>query len=84
MKTAKQSHRRAGAIHRYSVFYVPDEEAGGYTAHVPALGIVTEAETLRAARVMARDAIRGRILVLRDLKQPIPKDVAPERIEVRS
>src|SRR2546425_1054480 len=56
----------------YTVYFVPDEEAGGYTAHIPALDIVTEGETLAEARMMARDAVQGRIAVLRELKQPFP------------
>lgn len=66
----------------YTVYFLPDEEAGGYTAHIPALGIVTEGETLKEARVMARDAIEGRLAVLQELGQPIPKDVRPEHMEV--
>jgi predicted RNase H-like HicB family nuclease len=66
----------------YSVHYVPDKEAGGYTAHVPALGIVTEGETLRQARIMAQDAISGRLAVLRELNQPLPRDVQAEQLEV--
>lgn len=57
---------------RYSVCYVPDTEVGGYTAHIRALGIVTEGETLKEARAMAEDAIQGRLAVLRKLGQPIP------------
>jgi predicted RNase H-like HicB family nuclease len=59
-----------------------DENAGGYTAHLPALGIVTEGESLREARMMARDAIEGRIAVPKELRQPIPTDVRPELVEV--
>jgi predicted RNase H-like HicB family nuclease len=66
----------------YTVYFVPDEELGGYTAHVPALGIVTEGETLASAKVMARDAIEGWIEAARELGKPIPKDVATERVEV--
>jgi predicted RNase H-like HicB family nuclease len=68
---------------RYTVFFVPDEEVGGYTAHIPALGIVTEGETLREAKAMAKDAIKGRLAALRELNQPIPKDVRPEQVEVK-
>ena len=67
----------------YTVYFVPDEEAGGYTVHIPALRIVTEGETLAEARLMARDAIEGRIAVLRELKQPFPENVRTERVEVR-
>lgn len=64
------------------MFFLRDVDAGGYTAHIPALGIVTEGETLAEAREMARDAIGGRIAVLRELGQPIPDDVPPEYVEV--
>jgi antitoxin HicB len=65
----------------YTVFFVPDPD-GGYTAHIPGLGIVTEGETLAEARDMARDAIEGRLAALEELGQPIPKDITPERVEV--
>ncbi len=71
----------AAARPAYTVLFVPDDEASGYTAHIPALGIVTEGETLREARAMAKDAIRGRIAALQDLGQPIPADVETVRIE---
>jgi predicted RNase H-like HicB family nuclease len=74
--------RSRGKVRKYTVYYLADEEAGGFTAHVPALGIVTEGETRDEARVMARDAIEGRLTVLRELKQPLPEDVRPEQIEV--
>lgn len=80
---AEKRHKVTSKTRRYSVYFLADEEAGGYTAHIPALGIVTEGETLREARAMARDAIEGRIAVLRELRQPIPKDVKPEHLEVQ-
>lgn len=79
---AANGHTKKRKTQTYTVFFVPDE-TGGYTAHVPALSIVTEGETLAKARAMARDAISGRIARLRELKQPIPKDLEPEHIEVR-
>jgi predicted RNase H-like HicB family nuclease len=82
MPAAKKHGQAVGKTRTYTVCFVPDEEAGGYTAHIPALGIVTEGETLAEARLMARDAIEGRIAVLRELNQPLPKDVEPERLEV--
>src|SRR5439155_26544227 len=81
MPDTKKSNQKA-RVRRYTVYFLPDEEAGGYTAHIPALGIVTEGETMAEARAMARDAIEGRIAVLRELHQPIPKDVRPEHLEV--
>jgi predicted RNase H-like HicB family nuclease len=70
-------------VRRYTVYFIPDEEAGGYTAHIPALGIVTEGQTHQEAKEMAQDAIEGRIAALRELGQPIPKDVKPERLGVK-
>jgi len=54
----------------------------GYTAHVPALGIVTEGRTLKEARAMAKDAIEGWIEAARELDKPIPKDVTTDQVEV--
>lgn len=82
MPTEKKRGKAAGKTRSYTVYYMPDEEAGGYTAHIPALGIVTEGETLAEVRMMARDALKGRIAVLRELHQPIPNDVQPEQLEV--
>lgn len=82
MPTEKKSGKAKVRKRIYTVFYVPDDETGGYTAHIPSLGIVTEGETLREARVMARDAIESRSDVLRELRQPLPKDVQSEHLEV--
>jgi predicted RNase H-like HicB family nuclease len=80
MSVKRTSDRSNASLRTYSVYYIQDEEAGGYTAHVPALGIVTEGQTLRQAKAMARDA--SRVAVLRELKIPIPHDVRPELVEV--
>jgi predicted RNase H-like HicB family nuclease len=82
-KPAKKQARKRAITSRYTAYFIPDEEAGGYTAHIPALGLVTEGETLEEARDMAKDAIEGRIAALRHLGQPIPKDIKPERLEVK-
>lgn len=82
MVVRKQSTQKAGSTRTYTVYFHQDDEAGGYTAHIPALGIVTEGETLAEARAMARDAIQGRLAVLRELGQPLPKDVKSEQVEV--
>jgi predicted RNase H-like HicB family nuclease len=74
--------RRPGRLHRYTVYYLRDQEAGGYTAHVPALGIVTEGQTLKSARAMARDAIEGWIEAAQELGKPIPEDVTRDQVEV--
>jgi antitoxin HicB len=67
---------------KYTVYYLADEEAGGYTAHIPALGIVTEGRTLKEAKAMAKDAIEGWIDAAHELGRPIPDDVAPYWVEV--
>ncbi len=82
MPLEKKPRKAVGGTRTYTIYCLPDEAAGGYTAHIPALGIVTEGETLAEARAMARDAIAGRIAVLRELKQPLPKDIRPEHVEV--
>ncbi len=66
----------------YTVFFVPEEEVGGYTAHIPALGIVTEGESLAEAKDMARDAVEGWIEAAQELGRPIPEDVATDQVEV--
>jgi predicted RNase H-like HicB family nuclease len=73
---------RTSKARSYTVYFVPDKTAGGYTAHVPALGMVTEGETLADARVMAKDAIEGWIEAARELGKTVPTDVTTERVEV--
>jgi predicted RNase H-like HicB family nuclease len=75
MAIKKPPRNRSAVVRRYTVFFLPDE-SGGYTAHIPALGIVTEGETLKEARVMAKDAIEGWIEVAQDLGKRIPDDIA--------
>jgi predicted RNase H-like HicB family nuclease len=77
-----RTRKKSTVGRKYTVYYVADKEAGVYTAHIPALGIVTEGQTLKEAREMARDAIEGRLAVLEELGQPIPRDVKPEHVEV--
>ena len=79
----KSNKAKTGSIGRkYTIYFVPDEIAGGYTAHIPALGIVTEGETLREATAMAKDAIEGWIEAAEELGKPIPEDVASAQVEV--
>jgi predicted RNase H-like HicB family nuclease len=60
--------------YRYTVLFEPVEE-GGYVVTCPALpGLVTEGDTLREARTMARDAIRAYLESLRKDGLPIPSD----------
>jgi len=59
-------------------------ENGGYYAHVPALDLTTEGETLAQAKAMARDAIAGYLEAAKMLGKPIPRDVKVEQIEVQA
>ena len=68
-------------VRSYTVVYEP-AEGGGYYAHVPALNITTEGETLREAKQMARDAIEGYIEAAREIGKRLPRDVTVEQVEV--
>jgi len=58
----------------YTVLFEPAEE-GGYVVTCPALpGLVTEGDTLKEARAMAKDAIALYLESLRDDGLPIPAD----------
>jgi predicted RNase H-like HicB family nuclease len=58
----------------YTVFFEPAEE-GGYVVTCPALpGLVTEGDTLKEARAMARHAIRAYLESLQKDRLPIPSD----------
>ena len=65
----------------YTVIYERAED-GGYYAHIPALDVTTEGDTLKEAKEMARDAIENTLACLRELKLPIPKEVATEKVGV--
>ncbi len=65
----------------YTVIYEPAEKSG-YYAHIPALDVTTEGETLEEAKEMARDAIENTLACLKELKLPIPKEAGSEKIEV--
>ena len=58
----------------YTVVYEQAED-GGFYAHIPALDITTEGETLDEAKAMARDAIDGYIEAAKELGKPIPEEV---------
>lgn len=66
----------------YTVIYERAEE-GGFYAHIPALEITTEGETLEEAQEMARDAIDNTLECLRDLQLPLPEEVGSEKIGVK-
>ena len=67
----------------FTVIYEPAEKRG-YYAHIPALDVTTEGETLAEAKEMARDAIENTLACLKELKLPIPKEAGSELIEVAS
>jgi predicted RNase H-like HicB family nuclease len=52
----------------YTVIYERAED-GGYYAHIPALDVTTEGDTLNEAKEMARDAIENTLACLEDLKK---------------
>ena len=73
----KRKPRRQETASEYSftVLFEPAAE-GGYLVTCPALpGLVTEGDTLREARAMARDAIRAYLESLRKDGEPIPRDL---------
>lgn len=82
MPQPKPATKQTARPHRYTVYYLRAADIGGYTAHVPALGVITEGRTLKEARAMARDAIEGWIEAARELGKPIPKDVTTDQVEV--
>ena len=74
-------HQTRMKSRQFTVFFLAEEE-GGITAHIPALGIVTEGRTLREAKSMAKDAIEGWLEAAREIGRPLPKDVASQLVEV--
>ena len=67
----------------YTVIYEKADD-GGYYAHIPALEITTEGETLEEAQEMARDAIENRMACLAELNLPFPEEVHSEKIGVEA
>ena len=65
----------------YTVIYEPAED-GGFYAHIPALDVTTEGETLAEAKEMARDVIDNVLACRRQLNLPIPEEAEVETIEV--
>ena len=65
----------------YTVIYEPAED-GGFYAHIPALDVTTEGETLAEAKEMARDVIDNVLACRRQLNLPIPEETEVETIEV--
>ena len=71
------------AVRAYTVIYEPAEDSdSGYYAHIPALDITTEGETLEEAKEMARDAIENTLACLKEMKLPTPEETSSETIQV--
>ena len=67
----------------YTVIY-EKADVGGFYAHIPALDITTEGESLEEAQQMARDAIENTLACLRQLNLPFPEEVQSEKIGVEA
>lgn len=66
--------KRTENILKYNVIFQPEPE-GGYTVIVPTLrGCVTYGKTLKKAREMGIDAIRGFIECLKEDGEEVPTD----------
>jgi predicted RNase H-like HicB family nuclease len=66
---------------KYTVIYEPAED-GGFYAHIPALEITTEGQTMLEAKEMARDAIDNTLDCLRELNLPFPEEAGSEQVEI--
>jgi predicted RNase H-like HicB family nuclease len=66
---------------KYTVIYELAED-GGYYAHIPALEVTTEGQTLEEAKEMARDAIENTMACMKDLNLPFPDEVGTETVGV--
>jgi predicted RNase H-like HicB family nuclease len=60
----------------YTVIYELAED-GGYYAHIPALDLTTEGDTLPEAKAMARDAIENTLSCLKELNMPYQAENTP-------
>ena len=68
-------------VYQYTVIFEPAEE-GGYTVTCPALkGFVTEGDTLKEAREMAKDAIQGYLESLAKDGEPVPVEKIHEPVK---
>jgi predicted RNase H-like HicB family nuclease len=67
----------------YTVIYEKAED-GGFYAHISALDITTEGESLEEAQQMARDAIENALACLRQLNIPFPEEIRSEKIGVEA
>lgn len=68
----RKSVKKKVNIHEYTAIFEFNED-GGYTVTVPTLpGLVTEGDTLKEAKEMAKDAIRCYLGGLRKERERIP------------
>jgi predicted RNase H-like HicB family nuclease len=59
-------------VYNFTAVFEPAKE-GGYVVYIPALpGCITQGETFEEAQEMAKDAVEGYLMVLKDLKEEIP------------
>lgn len=74
--------KRKETIYQYEAIFYPNGE--GYTVTVPKLpGLVTEGNTLKEAREMAKDAIRCYLeALLKDSVFSSPKSLRREKVQV--
>ena len=62
----------------FTIVLEPDEEAGGFVVHVPALpGCQTEGDTREGAIAMVQDAVTVDFESLLAHYEPIPVEIAP-------
>lgn len=74
MSMAKE--RKVRKVRDYTVILEPDKR-GGYVVSVPSLpGCVTQGETVEEALKMAKDAMEGYLVVLKEARQEIPEEKA--------
>ncbi len=70
-------------MRRYSIVLIPDQEAGGFTAQVPAIpGCFTEGDTIEECIENARDVIQLFLDELTARGEPIPEE--PEGAQIVS
>ena len=57
---------------------IPPDEGTGFYAHVPALGITSNGDTIEEAREMAQDAIEGLVETALEHGIAIPSEASAE------
>ena len=67
---AKQNIKQK--VYNFTAIFEPAKE-GGYIVYIPALpGCATQGETFEEAEAMAKDAIKGYLKTIQDLREEIP------------